>query len=782
MTSISTDALILKLQMELDGDENVLRQMQATHDKAVRIQQQSVESQKMQIEAKYDPEIARELALKKLIELQDKLNLSTRVYKQLKDEIQADFMKATHAGGPLVDFKPQVDAQSAANKLRETQIAEEARVAVIQKAQMEVSKIKDAELSHAQRWGKEWTRINRLAGAGLDPKDVKILAEANTARFKAAIASDANLLKAKQDSLNKQAAAEKAAADKSHRAWADENQRRQDAMRKRFITDPQAAKEAADAQQRKIMLQSTANVEKEFNAARQKAISLMNGYESSTQRDARAMLFLNAALADGTINAKEHAQALENIARRQRMMTSSGANMGFVIGNLATGMEDFVTVLSITGFGMDGFASATRSASNNIGQAVRGIGTASAAMIAPFVSIGTVLIGFAIPAIYRWITNTEDAAKATAKWARELDGLRRSFSALQSLDLMNFDRATKAIDISKIVDPDKVKSGIAETETAINRLKLVIAELNAKSKGTGQHFLDLVNPTELSNEFDKWADLIGRDMGGLAEQRIRAMMKTANDTFAQEMVSLGGEEASANYRKRLNDVFKAFGEMRREMGLVDTGDIYSQESKYLDALNAKLAEVQDELDKAQKDEGTDVLDKEQELISLQKEKIAYENQLKVAIEARALAEGADMMDKAQADNLARRNSLELMQIQSKKNKLLGDENEAERRLFDLALRRKEMMESKLATPDSLARMFNTELEAELVQLEKELAKVDNIKVQTGTAGQAQAFASANKMMLEISPKDEQHRKELIQLIKAIKDHLSGKNLMNVEFT
>jgi hypothetical protein len=188
--------------------------------------------------------------------------------------------------------------------------------------------------------------------------------------------------------------------------------------------------------------------------------------------------------------------------------------------------------------------------------------------------------------------------------------------------------------------------------------------------------------------------------------------------------------------------------------------------------------MQGELDELNNSEREAHVERKAEL----EEQIKLLEGLQAQREAVAEAEAEARAESAHLDRQAMDEQLEMMKIQSQRNRLLGEENEAERRILDLAIRRREIMESGVAAPDVLEGMFDAELKALQLELEN---KLDNsgadIKAQTGMSSQAEAYLKANEMALEARFKEPNTaEKEMVELLKAIKDHLSGAKLMNVE--
>lgn len=798
-SNITTDALRMALILDIEGGEEALAKLQRVSNLADAVnaktkrQQDELNLQRMEVEGKYDAEAQRNYEIEKAIKLTDRLNLSLKTQDAILEEIEAKYQKAI--APPVTKEGPQQDAH-VLSFLAAQEKADREFLAHKQRIAKEIERIEEESLTRSQRYVKQLTQLQADRDKGLtDQSGFLIRARALKESYDEEIAAEQRLAQAKAEAVAKQAAADaaklarrKQSADEEARAINVEIARRNQADRDSIV----------DANQRRARatIEAEAAALAENNRVRQEAISLMRGYETAAQRAEADTLRLNAALASGTITAAEHAQAIDNIATRQRMMAGGAGNLGYMVGNLATGMEDFVTVLSITGFGMDGFAAATRSASNNVGQAVRGLGTAAAAIAAPLVSIGVVLGGFAIAGIYKWIMGTEDAAKATKKFADEIERLGLLASKINREALADLQLDFKLEDVGDIKTQDELDRKIKETERQIEIIKEKKEELNAIMKGQSEAAFDKMVPVNSEADLRVAAEAFDKIMqgNGAIENHYLDQLKEIKKIFINESRDIGGEEArkhlEANMRRVTEELTEGFDDLSasekrefRRLIYQTTGDFndmmnifspqFLNDSAVVDmiqSMEGELAELNDE----QRKEHSERVRELEEQIALLKE---LQDQREAVAEAVAEAQA----QAAHLDRQAMDDQLEMMRIQSKRNTLLGEENEAERRILDLALRRKEIMESGVAAPDVLEGMVNAELLALQADLEKQIAKADEVKAQTGVAGQAEAYAQANKMALEAAGKPENtEQKEIVQLLKAIKDHLSGAKLMNVE--
>lgn len=800
MPNISPNALRAGIELGIDNLPEALEQLAYANDqiaafnaKTSAIKSDDIDMRRMAFEGKYDADIQLEYELRKLINLEKELGLSVKATNAALDEMNEKYV-AAKAGPGIFSHEKQLPGREEA-ELHKKQLAEEIkveeqRVTRLAKASKEVENIRETELTHKQKWAIEEDRIRKLKLEGLSDSDADVLRKRNKqihdeeeARLQEMSDAEDRYITKREEALKK---ANKAKYDAFMQSGLDAKVR----------MTRQQDKEAADAEAKAVAENAAAL--KASNVERQKALALLNTTRSATQQVQIAIQQLNAAHASDTINAAEHAEGIENLNARMRSMQGGAGNMGYVVGNLMTGLEDFTTVISMTGFGMDGFAAATRSASNNIGQAIRGIGTAASAIYAPLVSIGAVLIGFAIPAIYRWVTGAEDATKATQKWADELERLKRILGYVASIEMNEFQTRKRVSAVDDITDSkdaaDKIKNNIIDSEETAIKIKNMIADIEAAKLNMSRNLL----PQKLEDDLNK----IGKELDDAATKMfpdnpkggISALLKDEykkiQEEFNKNLELMPVEDARAKLESDMKKFTEMIYTLKETYGLHETvlqdlighnetgifNDLISS-APFLNDPEA-LDRIQSFTDKMKElgsidSEGLRKL--QQELKMTDEEFSALTEKYKELRKWETPDENAHFMD----DMLAA--DKEALLLQNKRNTMLGDEFEAERKLLDLALRRREIMESGLAAPDVLEGMFNAELEALAAQIEKDLNNIQDIQVKMDAQSQASAYTQANRMIIEVKNDGEEVRhKEMMDLLQAIRDVLAGRAVMNVE--
>jgi hypothetical protein len=459
MTKIASDAMVIQLAIDMAGDGEVKDRLARLNDFVSSINAKTsvdmLRHERMSIEGKYDPDIQRDMEIEKAIKLTDRLNLSAETQLNLLNEITEAHKRAVAAQHEQFSRfnMPGDDMVATYRKNQEDQLAAEQQLLTArQRAAKETERLQEEELSNYQRYVAAVRAAKTLRDKDIiDDNGFNLRVKAARAEYEAVQKAEADKAEAIQKRLDaeKQAAAEEKALLAARLTALDnalEEERRIQAE-----NDHNAIIEANQRRAR-ASIEATDAADRESNATRQRAVNLLYSLEDATQRYARVSDELRAHLDAGDITNEQYAQGLANIERRQRAMAGGANNVAYAIGNTVTGLEDFVTVLSITGFGMEGFSAATRSASNNVAQAVRSLGTETAAIAAPLISIGMVLAGSAIPYIYKYITATEDAEAATRRWAREIETAVRLAGEMGRLEIRKINFDAEVADIRKMDD------------------------------------------------------------------------------------------------------------------------------------------------------------------------------------------------------------------------------------------------------------------------------------------------------------------------------------------
>lgn len=804
MTKIASDAMVIQLAIDMAGDGEVKDRLARLNDFVSSINAKTATDttalERMSVEGRYNPDTQRDYEIEKAIQLTQKLNLSLETQDAILAEILDKHQKAISAQHQQFSQHnmPGDDMVAAYRKNQEDQAkAEDELLNARKRAAKETERLREEELTNYERYyNKVFAIRDQLKSGIIDNEGYGLRVKAARAEYDALqkIATDKADLEIKRLDAEKQAATDEKAL-LAARLTALDNALEEE--RRIQVENDRNAVIEANQRRARAAIEATEAADREANATRQRAVNILHSLEDATQRYTRVSDELRAHLDAGVITDEQYAQGLANIERRQRAMAGGANNVAYAIGNTVTGLEDFVTVLSITGFGMEGFSAATRSASNNVAQAVRSLGTETAAIAAPLISIGMVLAGSAIPYIYKYVTATEDAEAATRRWSREIETAVRLAGELGRLEIrkLNFDAEVR--DIRKMDDSEAVKdryNDLAQKE------KLLLAEIQKglkESEAAAAKLFDRLVPTGTVEDFNAYVDSIGEEFGADVEAGFRQRFKD----MQVEFISTAVEQDAETARQVLLQKMKLMQQDMETMRPGSSGPIASmtgflamgQDTGFAnDFVNIFPELINDAavLDQIQELEGqiVELSREDSEAARLKKEELIetrdllkeLHDQYLKALDAEA-TKAAEIQAQAQhLDQQLMESDLEKLRIQQRKNSLLGDENEAERKILDLALRRREIMESGIAAPDVLAGLFDAELEAIAAELEKQIAKAEELIYSTASMTEPEAYTSANKQIMEAMKEDNPKQQEMIDLLRAIKDHLSGAATLQVE--
>lgn len=518
----------------------------------------------------------------------------------------------------------------------------------------------------------------------------------------------------------------------------------------------------------------TARAEREHNAEVQHAINLLRSLETEEQRLIRIQTELNAALQQGTINQQQYDQSMANIVERQRHMIGGAGRMGYVVGNVATGFEDFITVMSITGFNMDSLSMGFRAASNNIGQAIRGLNTANAALYGSMFSIGTIALGFAIPAMYKHVMGLINQKSATDSLT---DSIKRYTDTLQASNRAEERRGSNVTRMQEIDEMFDSEDVIKETEKAANEYANAVMRMDDANKAFEAQFQRVWDDINKDLNFeDLFATLnkVSNGMGDVFAEDFKKM----EATFNQEMRFQGPAQALRNLEKEMSDLTEAMLLKLSQLGGKEWSGKFLNlldDAAPVDAIQSLLADtnILSELansNTANQEEYTKAL---QDAEDLMQSMIALQEQLNDALDKEAEIRSEQIYQ----NMVANEEKLQELKEKAKRDSMGGASKEAERELFDLAMQRRDLLESGIAGPQALEDLFNQQLQGREADLMEQLqSKEPSTSASLGS--EVSAMISANKQIVEsIAKPEDTARREMVELLRGIRDHLAGNRIL-----
>lgn len=529
----------------------------------------------------------------------------------------------------------------------------------------------------------------------------------------------------------------------------------------------------AKYEQRANILRNTTLIEKTDLDLKKRAISLLNNYSEITDRIKEDILSLDAALAKNIITQEQHARATAIANQRLDSIRTSSGNAVYAVGELGRGLEDFVTVMSITGFTTQGFGMAMRGASNNISQAATLMAGSTGAWLGTTVGISAVLVGQLVPYLWKTQKAVDEVTMAYEKNRRTLENLRET--TIQALDSQS-----KLTDISRIQSSSEAKN--LWFNNAPKEIEKLQKELNilANEKGIlDQKNINSVLGTDMNEKITtavtKLREHSQNEAANAIEQTMMRLRAAIADGNAQliEQIALDLKAIKINY-KTIFDAVGPDGLKTSSNFLKDTLENATEHAakKLQDFLTdkEKVNKLQEEITEQTNKELKD------------KEKLkALEEQLVAAKERYTflLEKEEDIRDKRaekEAKIIEQRADIGLFGQLNRDN--FGNKT-VDAYLMDFSVKYRDLMSISWITQNSqnsLENAFDSDLIARKEELERELFKKQP-DTEVGTSTITEAFTNAQKQMMDAA--NDQTIIQQLNELKAIREALN-RNLFPVE--
>ena len=181
---------------------------------------------------------------------------------------------------------------------------------------------------------------------------------------------------------------------------------------------------------------------------------------------------LTLALQKEIITQEQFNAASATAEQRLHTLKTGSGNLVYAIGEMGRGLEDFVTVMSITGFTTQGFGMAMRGASNNISQATMLMSSANHAWVASAMGIGAIAIGQLIPYLFKTAKAVDEVTLAFERNSKAIDYAASAMSRA-------IDAKFKLEDISRTTSSGETRNIFTETNPrAIEKARADLAKLS----------------------------------------------------------------------------------------------------------------------------------------------------------------------------------------------------------------------------------------------------------------------------------------------------------------
>lgn len=513
----------------------------------------------------------------------------------------------------------------------------------------------------------------------------------------------------------------------------------------------------------------------EEEALRKRTTALLGTYSNMADRVSEDIETLTLALQKNIITQEQFDSATSVANQRLIAVRGSSGNLVYAIGEMGRGLEDFITVMSITGFTTQGFGMAMRGASNNISQATMLMTGGSGALIGSAMGIGAIAIGQLIPYLFKTSKAVDEVTLAFERNSKAIDYAASAMSRA-------IDAKFKLEDISRATSSGEARNIFTETNPrAIEKTRADLARLSQERIAT-----EIKNANSILGE-DKFKSLnesVGLlKQGGFDEAsvRIREGMITLRSALATgnaDLINIAVKDLEL-LRKIYHEAFEVTGADRIGGDLLSTnlmGGMLEGRSD-LEKTISKTITDKEKINDLQKDI-TEVTNKElvakQQIADLEKQSIAAKEKYFQLLEKEEVIK----------DHNATRDAKILEQesqfrLHKQLDKDIRGNISEDSYLKDLSIRYRDMMSVDWMTEGSKEALDNAfrndlfsredELERSLFQQQPDLA--------VGTSTISEAMTNANKQMMN-AENDDKFTQQLNEL-KAIKKALEN-NLFPVE--
>lgn len=555
-------------------------------------------------------------------------------------------------------------------------------------------------------------------------------------------------------------------------------------------------------QQIKTQQRAAIQAAREEEQVRRQVIAITRRYETVEESANRERAVVAQAFRMGAISAQEYRDALAAINAQAEQTQSGLGRTRYAISAVAMGVEDFVTVASMQNFTMDAMAMGARAASNNVSQAFHSMAGGAGGFYGAIASIGVLMASVAIPAIYRWAMGIEDAETSAKKLEDRIKSLTSSFTYLNDVQDRQRELASEQKDISEIDDLDEANRRLeklfSDREQMLADQDRATNELKAQSEA----LWEAIVPQSAMDDLDVLLNNIQKNLGGAYKSTVKEELQDIRDDFNHNITTIGAPAALAQLEHNLDRFGKALNILKEQAGGLEgidvSPDLFSgnaflpgfggiahnfgrlpaemiDDAEVIDNIQAllddetKLAEAAAAVNKSTEEYGQALRDAQDTL------QLIADTEKRIA---EIKDEEAEKKNQEIFDRMTEREEeFAKLTEQTKGNSLRG----ADKEIFNLGVKQRDLLESQLGTYDELNALFNMELESIAKDIEEQLANVAQVNVpgQNSLASEVQSITSANRMIVDklLAPPKDDKQEQQIKLLEAIRKHLSGNKML-----
>jgi len=581
-------------------------------------------------------------------------------------------------------------------------------------------------------------------------------------------------------------------------------------------------------------LQRQLALERQISPEQQEANRLLRLYGNQTHIITEDLRRLDVARANGLITLDAYNEATAEATRRQQAMRNGAGNLGYAVGELARGAEDFITVMSITGYNINSVGMAMRGASNNIGQAASLMG---GPLLGAALSVTGILGGQLISSVW----GASDAFDAQATSLRRLteEYTRFNDAVSQQIDIQSNARQIQDKNFS-VRDLDR---SMREKENSIpnakNERDKLIQEHAAFKNSLASTLIPTAEVKAVKDGIKQLKSELSVEERLLADQ-LEKQYEAINNRFAQQLENgdVRFEDVLKNYHKDMvsleNDLRTLTAKSRLENPTLDGSpdtfgpDITSTDNikkllddkekldsmltdyegnlKKIEEADKKILAIETEINDLREARQTKIntfevneleplymklqlagaveewqqkeIESKQRLIELEKE---YEDLgkegLRIARERWEVENKIKDAEEAAARQRQVNEEMDNNELEFEKLKAMSEEallmsqmTKEQKIQYEWAKKRAEIMESGIAGPADLENIFNNNAMARANELEQQW-KDSAPKMSIDTVSKIQALGDANAQIM--GAMGDTKDKAMIRELKAIKDAINN---------
>ena len=269
--------------------------------------------------------------------------------------------------------------------------------------------------------------------------------------------------------------------------------------------------------------------------------ALLQQYGNHAENVAADIHFLNAAHERGAISTQQHGVAVAEATRRMNAMRGGAGNMGYAIGELARGAEDFITVMSTTGFKAESVGMAMRGAGNNISQATNLI---SGPLMGAAVGVAAILGGQLVSSLMR-------SREETDNWNKSLKETTERLVAIAKSKTSDLELKFRVQDVAKDDFLENVK-GRNKNVRDIEILESKINEANESMRAFNDEMLKLALGNGAAQELENAFKDLGKLGFGDLETKFRNQFKNISDAMADQInKGIAPDAAFETFKERM---------------------------------------------------------------------------------------------------------------------------------------------------------------------------------------------------------------------------------------